>query len=263
MSNILLAWDNALDDGAASWSAASGDASRLAERALSRRWIANAVAGNASFSVTPYGAPSIAMVALCSHSMTLSATVRVRGYNGGGGTIYDSGTISAWASGVTEASRRGLRWNFIHRLSAATAAASWLVEVTDAANADFYVGRLMLARKVWQPAVNLLFGGGLGFESNSEAQRAQSGAEWFVDSEAHRITKFKLDRLSSTEAFDFAFDLARCAAGSNREVILQYDPADTVHSVRRSMFGRLRQLAMLDELLVNAFGTAYEVKELL
>ena len=272
MSNAQLAWNNAVVDGATftnytASAADDGEAANMATASLSKRWVSYGLTGaDAAFDVTLTGAPTVAMIALCSHNLTLAATVRVRGYSAAyAATVYDSGTISAWAASVTAASTVGMRWNFIHKLSTPTAAVIWRVEISDGANpaGTIYVGRLFAGKSVWQPTINMLAGAGLGWESNSEIAKALNGAEWFVDAEGHRVAKFNLANMPQAEMLANAFDLQRCAAGTQREVMFQYDPADTEHSVRRSLFGRLRQLTALEEPYAGTLKTAFEVKELL
>lgn len=262
MSNVQLSWDNAVEDGVIFSNVLSGDASRLATSALSDRWV---FSGTGLFDAELTGTPTIALVALCSHNFTLSATVRVRGYSAGlASLLYDSGTILAWPTGVTAASREGLRWNFIHQFSTPTAVAVLKIEINDGTNpAGFnYVGRLFAGKRLWQPTVNMLAGAGLGFESNSESQKALNGAEWFTNVEAHRVARFGL-QVPDSEMLASGFDLQRMAAGPRRELVFQYDPADTVHAVRRSMFGRLRALSPIEEPYFGRMKTAFEVKELL
>lgn len=270
MSNALLAWNNAVLDGATftnylTSASVDGDAPNMAALSLSKRWVSNGLTGTAAaFDVTLTGAPSIALIALCSHNLTLAATVRIRGYSAAyASTLYDSGTISAWATGVTAASRDGMRWNLVHKLSTATAATIWRVELSDATNpaGTIYVGRLFAAKSVWQPTINIAAGAGIGWETNTDTARALNGAEWHVDAEGHRVAKFMLDKLPTDEMLTNAFDLQRCAAGTRRELLLQYDPADTLHSVRRTVFGRLRQLSALEEPYFGALKTSFEIRE--
>lgn len=275
MANTVLSWDNAVasgfqvyNDGSWTYTPTIGN---LSKESLALRWVSpgTLVANtrfNCGFSVFGVN-PTIAMVGLCSHNMTLAATVRVRAstVSNFASTVYDSGTLNAFAAGVTEASRAGMRWNWMHRLSTPTAAAYWKFEITDTGNPANYVsvGRLFAGKSVWQPSLNFLSGAGLGWESNTEVQKAQSGAEWFVDAEAHRFTRFTTSVIARTEMLANAFDLNRVAAGAKREVLFQYDPADTVDSVRRSFLGRLRQLSALEEPQPLALQGAFEIKELL
>lgn len=275
MAATLLAWDNAIvdafqvyNDGSWTYDPSIGN---LRRESLALRWVTPGTTVAATrftcgFSVFGVN-PTVALVALCSHNMSLAATVRVRAstVSNFASNVYDSGTLNAFATGVTEASRKGMRWNWIHRLTTPTAATYWKIEITDTANAAGFVsvGRLFAGQSLWQPSLNFLAGAGLGWESNGETQKAQSGAEWFVDAEANRFTRFTTSVIGKTEMLASAFDLNRVAAGAKREVIFQYDPADTVDSVRRSFLGRLRQLSVLEEPQPLALQGAFEIKELL
>jgi len=272
MSNILLAYDNAtygaINTSIDGW-ASYADFAPLKTTALAHRWQSAGLA-TADMRITTFGwvgAPSIACIVLANHNLTLAATVRIMASNDPafGTLVYDSGTVGAFAAGVTAASRAGLRWNFVHRLSAPAAAAYWRIEMSDAANpAGFLaIGRLAGFTSIWQPTINMSAGAGIAWESPSEAQQALSGAEWFIDREPFRTMQFKVDHLTTADAMGGAFDLQRVAAGARREVWLQYDPSDGVHSVRRSLFGRLRKLSAIEEPYVNGHTTAFEVKELI
>lgn len=271
MSNVLLAWNNAVAGGltayADGWWTYDPTITNLAAVSLSQRWVTPGLAAAATRCTLGFaGNPTVGLIGLCSHNLTLAATVRIRASNsaGFGTTVYDSGTVDAFPAGVTQASREGLRWNFLHRLSAATAATYWRVEISDAANPDGYVsvGRLFAGTGVWQPTVNMLAGAGIGFESNAEVMKALSGAEWISDTEPHRVLRFGL-QVPESEMLANGFDLQRVAAGRRREVVAIWDPADTVHYVRRSLFGRLRTLSAIEAPYYATSKTAFEIKELL
>lgn len=275
MSNALLSWDNAVVDGFqvyndGNWTY-TASINNLALQSLALRWISPGVTAADTRFTCGFAAgganPTVALIALCSHNLSLAATVRIRASTVANfaSTTYDSTALNAFATGVTAASRKGLRWNYVHKLSTPTAATYWRIDIADASNPAGYVsvGRLFAGVAVWQPSVNMLMGAGLGWESNSDVQKALSGAEWFVNAEAHRVAKFTIPPTARAEMLTSAFDLNRAAAGANREVVFVYDPADTEHSVRRSMFGRLRQLSMLEEPQPMALQGAFEVKELL
>jgi hypothetical protein len=272
MANALIAWDNAAIDnlGFISDGTWTYDASveNLARSSLALRWVSPGLAdADTRFTCTVGNQFSVKCFALCSHNLSLAATVRVKAANNSAfsPSLYDSGAIAAFPAGVTEASRTGLRWNFVLPTGAGVAATFWRVEISDAANLDGRVSaaRLFFGRGRWQPSINMLAGASLGWESNFDVQKAIGGAEWFTEAEAHRVAKFGLHSLPTNEVLSNAFDLQRCAAGSRREVIFQYDPADTVHAVRRTLFGRLRQLSVIEEPYYGYLQTGFEVKELI
>jgi len=271
MANILLSWNNAVAGGlyaySDGWWTYDASITNLAAVSLSQRWVTPGLAAADTRCTLGFaGNPTVALIGLCSTNLSLAATVRIRASNSStfASTLYDSGTLAAYPAGVTEASREGMRWNWFHRLTTATAATWWRVEILDAANPDGYVsvGRLFAGTGVWQPTINMLAGAGLGWESNAEVMKALSGAEWIADVEAHRTLRFGL-QLPESEMLASGFDLQRVAAGSRREVVAVWDPSDGVHYVRRSMLGRLRTLSPIEAPYYATSKTAFEIKELL
>lgn len=271
MANILLSWNNAVAGGmytlSDGWWTYDASITNLAAVSLSQRWVTPGLAAADTRCLLGFtGTPTVALIGLCSTNLSLAATVRIRASNSSSfaSTLYDSGTLAAYPAGVTEASREGLRWNYFHRLTTATAATWWRVEILDAANPDGYVsvGRLFAGTGVWQPTINMLAGAGLGWESNAEVMKALSGAEWITDVEAHRTLRFGL-QLPESEMLASAFDLQRVAAGSRREVVAVWDPSDGVHYVRRSLLGRLRTLSPIEAPYYATSKTAFQIKELL
>ncbi|MBX3634047.1 MAG: hypothetical protein KF683_01390 [Rubrivivax sp.] len=273
MANALLAWDNRAHGAdlvihADGWWTYTATINNLKLASLAQRFVSTSAAATSTrFTCGFAGNPTIGLIALCTHNLTLSATVRVRASNVGdfSSTVYDSGTLPAFPAGVTEASRAGMRWNWIHRLTTPTAATFWRIEPIDTGNPAGYVsvGRLFAGRGVWQPSVNMTAGAGLGWEANHNIQRSIGGEEWFEEVEGHRVARFDLGPIDEGEALTNAFDLQRVAAGERREVIFVWDPSDGVHAVRRSLLGRLRQLSPIEAPYAAASRTAFEIKELL
>lgn len=272
MANVLLAWNNVVNDEFVvyndGWWNYAANIYNLAKNNLSLAWVSvGLTAFNTRFTFGVGSTTSVAMVGLCSHNMGLLARVRIQASNVSdfSSTVYNSGSVQVHPTGVTEASSAGMRKNFFHKLTFAVAAQYWRVEVTnDGTNPDGYIkiGRLFVGTAVWQPTINMLAGASLGWESNAEITKALSGAEWISDTEAHRVFKFGL-QIPESEALSNAFDLQRVAAGSRREVVAIWDSVDGVHSMRRSMFGRLRTLSAIEAPYYATSRTAFEIKELL
>lgn len=274
MSNALIAYNNELlnnnwtytVDG---WATYTGTVTYLTTLSLAQRWVTAGLSTSEMRigTITFAGNPTIAMLVLANHNLTLAATVRIMASNLADFSVmvYDSGAVSAFAAGVTAASRTGMRWNFAHKLSTPTSATYWRIEISDGSNPAGYLaaGRLAAFTSVFQPTVNMSAGAGIGWTDTSDVQVALSGAEWFVDREPYRSARFRLAYLTTDEMLRGAFDLQRVAAGARREIWFQYDPDDGEHSVRRSMFGRLRQISAIEEPYANGLETGLEVKELL
>lgn len=278
MANIRLAWNNAVVDALQfytgdGWWTYDASILNLGKQPLGLRWLSgglSAMRTRFTCGFTPAGGsdPTVALIALCSHNLSLAATVRIRASNVGtfASTTYDSGTLPAFAAGVTEASRSGMRWNFVHALSTATAAPYWRIEIVDSSNPAGFVsaGRLMAATKVWQPTRNMNLGSAIGWESNAENLKALSGAEFSTAAEPNRVLRIKFDGIPNAEMLANAFDLQRVVAtGVRREVMVQIDPADGEQSVRRSFFGRVRELSPIEEPQPLHSAPAFELKELL
>lgn len=275
MANALIAWDNAAVDSLQIFNDGYGtydpSIENLKQQSLALKWVTPGLAANFTrFTcgfATVAGQPTIKLIALCSHNLSLAATVRIRAstVSNFASLAYDSGTLNAYPGAVTEADRRGMRWNYWHLLSTPTAAAYWRIDISDASNSAGFVsvGRLLACTGAWQPSVNMLAGAALGWESNAEVQKALNGAEWFTEAEGARVARFKLHPMPRAEVLVNAFDLNRAAAGNKREALFVYDPADTQHLVRRSFMGRLRNLSPLEEPQPLALQGAYEIKELL
>lgn len=272
MSNVLLAYDNNTQRTVGAFEVVDGwgnyDSSfiNLTSLSLAQRWISPGLATADTRRTFRLGG-TISMFGLANHNFSLGATVQLLASNVSNfaSLVYDSGVLPAYATGVTAASKAGLRCNFMHKLTTPTSAAYWRVAIADASNPAGYIaaGRMFAGTSILQPQVNMLAGASLGWEDKSEIQVALNGAEYFTDKEPCRVLRFKLDRLSLTEAMGGAFDLQRVAASSRREVWCQFDPADGEQSVRRSIFGRVRVLSPIEEPYVGSLATAFEIKELL
>lgn len=271
MSNCLFAFDNAVTAGLSFYPwPSSYDATllNLGTANLNEKWVSAGLTASDTrmqFTVAAGTGTTLALFALVNHNLSLAATVRLTGSNNNwASTAYDSGSLSAFPTGTTAASRKRHRWTWWHRLSTPTACGQWRIEITDGSNAAGYVsaGRLFAAQGLWQPTINMKEGAALGLEGGADVQTSLSGAEWFTEREPVRVAQFSLD-VPSQEMLASGMDLQACAAGSQRELLFVYDPADTEHAVRRTIFGRLRKLSAIQEPYFGRMGTAFEVKELL
>ena len=275
MANAQIAWDNAALDYLAFYNDGYGTYTNslynMRVQNLSTKWLSpSAAAADTRFTFTLTGlagTPGIQLFALVNHNLTSSATVRVRAstVSNFASTVYDSTALAAYPAGTTAASRKGLMGVYVLPLGATITAQYWRVDIADASNPDglVSVGRLCGFQQLWQPSVNMALGAALGFEPNYEVQKALNGAEWFTEANAHRVARFQIDQLGIDEMLNNGFDLLRNTAGSRREVIFRYDTSDTLHAVRRTIYGRLRNLSPIEQPQPTALGAAFEVKELI
>jgi hypothetical protein len=120
------------------------------------------------------------------------------------------------------------------------------LELLDPNNPDGYVeaGRFFLAPS-WQPERNASYGAQIGWNSNTEVQVALSEEEYFNEKKAYRVAKVEFKWMTEDEALFGPFEITR-RAGISGEVAFIYDPADTVHAIRRQFLGRFVDLNPLE-----------------
>jgi hypothetical protein len=177
---------------------------------------------------------------------------------------YDSGEVDAWAPAwVTAAAAReqertpGLA---VHFLPSAQQGLYWRLDLVDPTNpAPLELARV-IASPARQPAVNMSFGAGVGYEARDLIEEAESGAEFGARRRARRVVRFGLGHIVEAEAFDLHFNL-QADIGSWGEVLFCWNPNDTTQFHRRTFVGRLRKLNLLETPSYALFGTAYEISE--
>lgn len=168
-----------------------------------------------------------------------------------------------WTGRYTAEEIAGYTPALIHVLSASTQAQFWKVEIDDAPNTAGYVqiGRLFIG-DAWQPRINMEYGASLAWETTTQLQEALSGAEFFDRRRPRRIARFVTGSLDENEALASVFEMQR-RMGIDGEVIFVYDPADTLHALRRRFMGRLRQLSPIEHPFPAIHSTGWEIQELL
>jgi hypothetical protein len=226
----------------------------------------------------------IDVLAFVNHNLSLQAKFRIRAstVSNFATTTYDSGwtdvwpqvytieTIISWYSEsfwslkYTQEEIEGYTRSLIHILPSTQVSRYWRIEFDDTLNSDGYVqiGRLFLSQ-LWEPSENAANGAlTLGWETDTDVQKAIGGAEYFQKRTPRRVVKFTLDVLTQDEALANAFEIQR-RAGIDQEVLYIHDSADTVHQLRRRFLGRVRQLSAIEYPYGNLSRTGFEISELL
>lgn len=209
-------------------------------------------------------AQTIRIIAAVNHTLTITATARIRGSSVSdfATTVYDSGWVNAWPAAYTAEQRESFTATFVHILSADTSARYWRIEFDDTTNPAGYieVGRVFIGPS-WSPAINISFGAELSWNAQTDVQQSLSGVEYFYRRAPYRIQNVKMDFLTIDEAMAGAFEIQRLA-GIDAEVFWIYDPDDTTHAIRRQFLGRLQALSPVVHPYFEFNSTAFSIKEI-
>lgn len=286
MANILLAWQNRIDEATVlggSWSA-SLPLANIQNRQVQKVARSSGVTNAATQFVIDLGqARAVGVLALVVHNVSVSGRVRVTASDSAGFSTlyYDSGFVNVWPTGqipqalleweednfwlgtISSSARAGYQSPFVHILPNPVNMRYWKVEIDDTTNADGFVqiGRVFIARG-WRPAVNYSYGAELGFEDPTPIETSLSGAEFFDVRSKFRVFSFRLNFLPTAEAYGQALDLQR-VAGVSGEVLLVPDSDDLGNMPARSFVGRLRNMRPISQPKPAGFDVQFEIKELL
>lgn len=282
--NIILAFPNRADEctlSGGAWSATLPLAN-LKNRLISKvARSSDAALASTKFDAALTKTRGVRVAGLINHNLSLDALVRLRGGDDPTFAVvaYDSGWVEAWPAiypsatmeweddnwwtgKLSEEDRAGYTATHLFILPAIKLGRYWRVEIDDAANAAGYVqiGRLFLAAQ-WQPAWNHSYRDSIQFEDKSPVEEAIGGAEYFDKRTKYRVTRCSLDWLSDDEGYARALEMQR-RQGITEEVLLIYNPADTVHRIRHSYLGRLRGLSPIEHPYYNVRKLPVEIKEI-
>lgn len=225
---------------------------------------------------------TLRVMALVNHNLSFQASYRLRISQSPtfASTSYDSGWLPVWpavyAVGAPEWEDEnwwslqyttdqieGVAWNLVKALPANVLGRFVRLEISDSRNSAGYVqaGRFFIG-PAWEAGVNLSRGASLGWETQTQVDEALSGAEYFDRRFPYRVIRCAFNWLSRDDALTNPYEIIR-RAGIDGEVLFIYDPADTVHAIRRQFLGRMRSLSPLEFAYVSLGKQAFEIKELL
>lgn len=192
----------------------------------------------------------------------------ITGYTNLAGTPeYDSGWINAWhadwVSGTTAEQRDGVPGTHIHVLPSTQTYRYWRVTISDASNPDGWIeiGRAFMG-PLWRPAINMIYGAGIGYEARETAVVSYSGAQDFAERPNPRVAKFGFDALTVAEAFGGILEMQR-QLGTTKEFLFMWDEADTLQLPRRSFLANLRTLNPVEQPYYSNLVVSLEAKEIL
>lgn len=221
----------------------------------------------------------VRVIGLDYHNISVDGQYRIRLYTDVymGTLVYDSGTLDVfeiiytedtldWDDGsffdgrISIEDRAELRTLLVHVCPSTQFVGFGLFEIFDDANPDGYVeaGRLFLAT-AFVPGTNMDAGASIDYEDRDQIEEADGGAEYANARPPCRVARFTLNLLSESEGMR-VLDMKR-QLGSSGEVLYMWDRNDTLHQLRRSFIGRLRQLSPIEAIEYDTDSAVFEIKE--
>lgn len=284
MANCMMGFPNNID--LATLSGGSYAASLPLNNLLTRKLqqvarSSNLTLANTQFVIDQGMLRNVRALAIVNHNFSVFAKYRIVGTNDGtfatlaydGGwkdvwpLAYPYGTLewedpNWWGGRYSPEQAEGYMTTLVHILPQNSLYRYWRVEVDDTTNGDGFVqfGRVFLG-PVWQPDINMSYGASIAWETDTEVQKAQGGAEYFTEKTPYRTMKYKFEHITKDQALAHAMEIQR-RAGISKEVLFIMDPDDTTHSLRTQFLGRLRALSPIEFPYYNTNSTAFEIKEL-
>lgn len=155
----------------------------------------------------------------------------------------------------------GYDWKLIKNIDFLRNVRYWKFMFDDQTNSAGYLqfGRVFIG-PAWQCEVNISPGAGIQFVDPSESQVSRSGAKTWDKLPKYRNAKFSTDFMSDDEAFGSPFEIQR-QSGVTEEVIYTYNPEDTLHLIRRQIYGTLKSLDMIEQFAYDLNKSNWQVEE--
>lgn len=285
MSNAILGYRNRSPDGTfsgGSWEATLPLTNLKDIQPSKVARSTNLALASTKFNLDLGSAKLVRALALVNHNLSLTARVRVRlsetdatlatsdydsGWDAAWPAVYASYDLdweaeNFWSGTYTEDERSGYQWVYPLILPSVLSARYALIEIDDLTSATTtyaQVGGLFIG-EAWSLTVNMSYGASLAWEANTDIQTAISGAEYFSRQTPYRVMRFKSDFMSENEGLSKALEIQR-RMGVDLDVLFVHDPDDTIHMLRRSFLGRIRQLGALEYPYLSITSMAWEIKE--
>ena len=223
----------------------------------------------------------IRIVSVLSHNLSINATIRIRGGEDPTFAVfnYDSGFLDAYPeiypSGVLAWGDAGL-WDgkagqgeldggypieFHHLVSPINKGQYWRVEISDVSNplGTVDVGKIVISPG-YQPTINMIQGLSIGYETSSTSTETDGQTSFHNARVRKRKVDFRFNDIPGDEGFVKQFDIPR-DRGTSEPFLFIYDPDDTFHLHRRSVWGTLRRLSPLGVPFATRTTSAYTFVE--
>lgn len=273
MANMLFGWPIYSDVGVTytpalsngSWSS-SLPLTNLQDRRLHKvARSADALAASTKFDVDLGVARDVRVLAVLVPNITKSATptIRWRGstVSNFATSVYDSGTVSCWPTGMTAETVNGLNVWLTTIPSAAQTARYWRCELTDTGNTDGYldVARAIIAGG-FQPTVNMQYGAELGLEGTTTREVTDGGAALYNARPVRRTFMGVLDDMTEAEALASFFAMQH-QLGTSGQLFAVWDSADTTYLWQRAFLAVLREVSPLQNATLARHRASFALVE--
>lgn len=281
MANVLLAYPNLTDGATLSGGSWQAPLTNLQDRRLARvARTSDCTAQNTQFNIDLGKDRKLEVVSLIGHNISTQGQWRV--LMGDDPTFatnaYDSGWVAAWPvvypfgtleweddnwwdGTISQDDRAGYPGILLDVLPAIMLARYVQVLFNDTANPAGYLqfGRLFIAPS-WQPANNMAYGASMNWETDTTVARSLGGTPYFFRKNPRRVDKFTLGYLSDAEAKAKVFEMQR-QLGMDGELLVAWDPNDSLNLIRQSFVGRMRALNPITTVLQGYNSNAFEIEE--
>lgn len=184
---------------------------------------------------------------------------------------YPAGSLPAthesYSDGkLTAEARKGLKsgWWYAHPTAVQAQYIRIIITDSGAGNTDGYVQlNRFICAPAWQPALNMIFGGSLTWEVDTDSIKVLGGPTIYDRRTPRRSLQLTLEALTPEQAMTWPFELQRLL-GIDGELFFVYDPADSdLLMKQRSFLATLRQLSAIEYPYHNSQQTAFNLLEVL
>lgn len=182
--------------------------------------------------------------------------------------VYPFGSLpyghpSFWDGKITAEEAEGQSLPFVYIASTPFTARYIKFEIDDEENADGYIriGRVFVSLG-WQATVNMLYGAGVSWQTNSQMEKAIGGNEVYERRPSQRLITFEFDDLPESEAYSNIYEIQR-KLDIYGQLVFIFDPDDVENLHRRTILARMQSLQPIRHPRFQRTSNAFELKEVI
>jgi hypothetical protein len=274
MSNIILAWNNQIDN-----ATLTSDVTFLAALPLNnlKTTPLSKVARTDSepdcvITATFAALKSIGCVMLCNHNLSRLGTARIKLYNGVT-LLEDSGVCYVYPakSGAVVSDEEAYRADFCHFFTQNYSADKVEITLSEPVNSYIQLGRVF-AGEQYEPIQGIDYGDApLSIKDLTETETTPQGTKYFFEQQKIRSVSLSLKYLSQAESLDVLMPLQ--LKGVSHEIVYSYSGkpvytdisgvnAQTTHYQRTTFLGRYTAINPLSAAFFEGWQTGFTIEEI-